>query len=68
MTPALLRVRSPFVKKNILAFFIIGSVPVGIYAYTMLILRKDEFSDIPVPPVSDEELSKLKKEYEKSKN
>lgn len=41
-----------------------AAVPLGVYMYTWRILTKDDFSDIPIPPISEEELSKLKKEYE----
>lgn len=67
MTPALLRVRAPFFYRNVIALVLVSSVPIGAYLYTWRELNKDEFSDIPIPPISDEELSKLKKEYEKNK-
>lgn len=47
-----------------LGLVLVGSVPLGVYAYTWMVLNKDEFEDIPIPPISDEELSKLRKEYE----
>lgn len=50
-----------------MAFIVVGSIPLGVYAYTWLFLNKDEFGDIPIPPVSDEELAKLKKEYANKK-
>ncbi|CUM64225.1 uncharacterized protein PRCAT00001819001 [Priceomyces carsonii] len=64
MTPALYRVRAPFFWRNMLGLVLVGSVPLGVYAYTWMVLNKDEFEDIPIPPISDEELSKLRKEYE----
>lgn len=67
MTPALLRVRAPYFWKNTIALFLVGSIPVGVYAYTWNFLSKDELSDIPIPPISDDELAKLKKEYESKK-
>jgi cytochrome c oxidase assembly factor 3 len=40
----------------------------GIYLYTLKsIQRDDDFSDVPVPPISDENLDKLKREYEQEK-
>lgn len=67
MTPALYRVRQPFFWKNFFGFFLVSSVPLGVYMYTWNMLSKDEFADIPIPPISDEELAKLKKEYEQNK-
>lgn len=46
---------------------VVATVPLGVYLYTWKILSKDEFSDIPIPPISDEELRQLKKEYEAKK-
>lgn len=63
MTPALYRVRKPFFWKNLAGFFIVTSIPLGVYMYTWNMLSKDDFADIPIPPISDEELAKLKKEY-----
>lgn len=42
----------------------VGSIPVGIYMYTWNFLSKDDFGDIPIPPISDAELAELRKEYE----
>lgn len=67
MTPALYRVRKPFFWRNLAGLFLVSSVPLGVYLYTWNVLSKDEFSDIPIPPISDEELAKLKKEYEEKK-
>lgn len=67
MSPALVRVRAPYFWRNTLAFLVVGSIPLGVYMYTWLFLNKDEFSDIPIPPVSDEKLAQLRKEYEKKK-
>lgn len=46
---------------------VVGSIPIAIYCYTWNFLSKDEFSDIPIPPIADDELAKLKKEYEANK-
>ncbi|GBL49355.1 Cytochrome c oxidase assembly factor 3, mitochondrial [Candidozyma auris] len=64
MTPALYRVRKPYFWKNLFALGIVGAIPLGVYAYTWRVLNQDDFADIPIPPISDEELAKLKKEYE----
>lgn len=68
MTPALYRVRAPFFWKNTIGLAICTAIPLGVYMYTLHMLSKDEFGDIPIPPISDTELTKLKKEYEASKN
>ncbi|KAK6458471.1 cytochrome oxidase assembly protein 3, mitochondrial, partial [Scheffersomyces xylosifermentans] len=68
MTPALYRVRAPFFWRNMIGLALCSSIPLGVYGYTWYILNKDEFSDIPIPPISDSELAKLKKEYEESKS
>lgn len=47
-------------------FAIVGALPLGVYLYTWKVLSQDDFGDIPIPPISDEELQKLKKEYGKS--
>ncbi|SGZ55485.1 CIC11C00000001478 [Sungouiella intermedia] len=67
MTPALYRVRKPFFWRNFVGFFLVSAIPLGVYMYTWNVLSKDEFADIPIPPISDEELAKLKKEYELKK-
>ncbi|CAI5760377.1 unnamed protein product [Candida verbasci] len=67
MTPALYRVRAPFFWRNTIALFLLGSVPVGIYYYTFHKIAEDDFADIPIPPISEEELKKLKLEYEQKK-
>lgn len=45
-----------------------ASIPLGVYAFAFKTLSGDEFSDIPIPPIADDELAKLKKEYEEKKN
>ncbi|WPK23689.1 hypothetical protein PUMCH_000931 [Australozyma saopauloensis] len=67
MTPALYRVRKPFFWKNMLGLLVFGSIPVGVYMYTWNFLSKDDFGDIPIPPISDAELAELRKEYEHKK-
>lgn len=67
MTPALYRVRKPFFWKNMAGLLLATSVPLGVYMYTINVLSQDDFADIPIPPISDDELAKLKKEYEEKK-
>ncbi|KAH3664231.1 hypothetical protein OGAPHI_004582 [Ogataea philodendri] len=67
MSPAMLRARQPYFWKNLALFGVLGGISLGIYAYTYSFLMKDDFEDIPIPPISDEQLAELKKEYEASK-
>ncbi|ONH67521.1 Cytochrome c oxidase assembly factor 3, mitochondrial [Cyberlindnera fabianii] len=67
MTPAMIRARRPYFWKNAVAFVILSSITTSVYFYTYSFLGKDTFDDIPIPPVSEEELAKLKAEYEAQK-
>jgi cytochrome c oxidase assembly factor 3 len=67
MTPAMLRVRAPFFWRNTIGLFVVAAIPAGVYYYTWNSLTKDEFGDIPIPPISDAELAKLRREYEEKK-
>lgn len=60
MTPAALRARKPFFWKNIILASSLFAVTAGIYAYSLSALIQDDFGDIPVPPISEEELTKLR--------
>ncbi|CAK7897459.1 cytochrome c oxidase assembly factor 3, mitochondrial [[Candida] anglica] len=67
MSPALLRVRAPFFWRNTIGLLLVTAVPAAVYAYTWKSLTKDDFGDIPIPPISDSELAQLRKEYEAKK-
>ncbi|KAI5950171.1 COA3 [Candida jiufengensis] len=67
ITPALYRVRQPFFWRNTAGLFVIGGLPLLVYWYTFYKMTEDDFSDIPIPPISDEELSKLQKEFNEKK-
>lgn len=67
MTPAMIRARRPYFWKNATAFVVLSGITVGIYLYTYSFLGQDDFEDVPIPPISEAELVKLKKEYEASK-
>lgn len=60
MTPAALRARKPFFWKNIALASFLFAVTGGIYAYSLNALIQDDFADVPVPPISEQELAKLK--------
>ncbi|KAG7663315.1 COA3 [[Candida] subhashii] len=67
MTPALYRVRAPFFWRNVAGLIVFSAIPAAVYGFTYYKMTADEFDDIPIPPISDEELKKLKVEYEASK-
>lgn len=67
MTPALYRVRKPFFWRNVIGLGLVGVIPLAVYGYTWVTIAKDDFSDIPIPPISDSDLTKLKSEYEARK-
>ncbi|CDO57093.1 hypothetical protein DV451_003369 [Geotrichum candidum] len=60
MTPAALRARKPFFWKNIVLAGGLFALTGGIYWYTLKALIQDDFGDVPVPPVSEEELTRLR--------
>lgn len=60
----MLRARQQYVWKNAVAFVLLSSLSLGIYLYTFNFLAKDEFDDIEVPPISEEDLIKLRAEYQ----
>lgn len=60
MTPAALRARKPFFWKNIAMASGLFAMTAGIYFYSLHALVQDDFADIPVPPISEEELAKLR--------
>jgi cytochrome c oxidase assembly factor 3 len=67
MTPAMIRARRPFFWKNAATFVVLTTITCSVYAYTYSFLGKDNFDDVPIPPISEEELIKLKKEYQAKK-
>ncbi|ESX02731.1 hypothetical protein KL918_002500 [Ogataea parapolymorpha] len=68
MSPAMLRARQPYFWKNLALFGVLAGISGGVYLYTYSFLMKDDFEDIPIPPISDEQLAELKKEYEATHN
>lgn len=68
MTPAMLRARQPFFKRNMIGLAILLGVTGGVYVYTYNFLHKDnDFADVPIPPIDEKELEQLKREYESHK-
>lgn len=68
MTPAMIRARRPFFKGNMIGLSLLVGVTGGIYYYTYNFLHKDnDFNDVPIPPLSEEQIKQLKEEYENKK-
>ena len=67
MTPAMIRARRPYFWKNAATFAVLSTITVSVYLYTYSFLGKDTFEDVPIPPITDEELKKLKQQYEAEK-
>lgn len=56
---------SAFFRRNMIGLGLLLGVTGGVYFYTYNFLHRDnDFADVPVPPISEEELAQLKKEYE----
>lgn len=67
MSPALLRARRPYFVKNMIGLVILVTIPVGIFTYTYNFLNQDDFDDIPIPPLDEDTIKQLQKEYEEEK-
>lgn len=67
MSPALLRARRPYFVKNMIGLVILVTIPIGIFTYTYNFLNQDDFDDIPIPPLDEETIKQLQKEYEEEK-
>ncbi len=63
----MLRARRPYFWGNLLTFGVLLTVPIGVYYYTFHLLHKDDFEDIPVPPLDDAQVKELQKEYREEK-
>ncbi|GAB5588860.1 hypothetical protein Unana1_03760 [Umbelopsis nana] len=48
-TPALQRTRKPFQARNILTLGALLTFVGGVYSYSILAVKQDDFSDIPLP-------------------
>lgn len=63
----MIRARRPYFWKNAATFAVLSTLTVSVYFYTYSFLGKDTFEDVPIPPMDEEELKKLRKEYEAEK-
>ncbi|OUT22333.1 hypothetical protein CAS74_002049 [Pichia kudriavzevii] len=68
MSPAMLRARQPYFVKNMIGLAVLVAIPVGIYMYTYNFLNQDDFDDIPIPPLDEETIKELQREYAETKN
>ncbi|KAI8136755.1 hypothetical protein BJV82DRAFT_647088 [Fennellomyces sp. T-0311] len=48
-SPALERTRQPFRMRNLLTLGALLGFTGGVYAYSMLAVKQDDFSDVPLP-------------------
>ncbi|KAL6933042.1 related to Cytochrome c oxidase assembly protein 3, mitochondrial [Hanseniaspora guilliermondii] len=68
MSNALLRAREPYLKNSLIVGGLLFGLFFGTLGYTYTkILASDDFQDVPIPPISEDELKLLKAEYEASK-
>ncbi|KAK9248592.1 hypothetical protein V1506DRAFT_518829 [Lipomyces tetrasporus] len=64
MSPALLRARSRYTQRNIVTGIVIAGIVGGIYTYAATATGSDDFSDVPMPPVPEDAVDKLRRERE----
>lgn len=63
-----MRAREPYWKKNVIFGAVLFAFFGGSLAYTFnLLVASDEFQDIPIPPIDENELTRLRAEYEAKK-
>lgn len=67
MSPAMMRARQPYVVRNLVGLVLVSAVPISIYLYTYSFLQQDDFADIPIPPLDEETVKELQKEYQAKK-
>ncbi|KAG2172620.1 hypothetical protein INT44_002635 [Umbelopsis vinacea] len=48
-TPALQRTRKPFQARNILTLGALLTFVGGVYSYSIMAVKQDDFSDVPLP-------------------
>ncbi|KAK9240803.1 hypothetical protein V1525DRAFT_385105 [Lipomyces kononenkoae] len=64
MSPALLRARSRYTRRNIATGVIIAGIAVSIYTYAATATGSDDFSDVPMPPVPEKAVEQLRRDRE----
>ncbi|KAK9459551.1 uncharacterized protein V1516DRAFT_680215 [Lipomyces oligophaga] len=67
MSPSLMRARQQYSVRNAITGIVLGAFVFGVYTYSVRAVKIDDFSDVPVPPVTEEVLAELKREQELAK-
>lgn len=67
MTPAALRARQPYFWRNVVTAVSLFTFVSGVYFYSLNALVQDDFADVPVPPVSDQQLAELRRKRDEEK-
>ncbi|KAI8991411.1 hypothetical protein BDF20DRAFT_844494 [Mycotypha africana] len=49
-SPALQRARKPFVTRNVMTLVGLLTFTSSVYAYSLMAVKQDDFSDVPMPP------------------
>ncbi|KAI8339308.1 hypothetical protein BD560DRAFT_485114 [Blakeslea trispora] len=49
-SPALQRTRKPFAVRNMLTLAGLLTFTASVYSYSLLAVKQDDFSDVPMPP------------------
>ncbi|KAI8376588.1 hypothetical protein EDC96DRAFT_456064 [Choanephora cucurbitarum] len=57
-SPALQRTRKPFAARNMLTLAGLITFTTSVYAYSLLAVKQDDFSDVPMPPPVNEQEKK----------
>ncbi|RUS33842.1 hypothetical protein BC938DRAFT_483571 [Jimgerdemannia flammicorona] len=48
-SPALQRTRKPYRARNAATLLVLAGFTAGVYAYSILAVKQDDFSDVPLP-------------------
>ncbi|KAK9469585.1 hypothetical protein V1512DRAFT_245020 [Lipomyces arxii] len=62
MSPALLRARQKYARRNIITGVLISGFVAAIYTYAATAAGSDDFSDVPLPPLPETVIDKKRKE------
>ncbi|KAK9457612.1 hypothetical protein V1511DRAFT_494123 [Dipodascopsis uninucleata] len=66
MTPAMLRTRQKYFRRNFLTGLFLAGFVTSVYTYAATAGGADDFSDVPIPPIAEDQIENLKKDYGKS--
>ncbi|KAK9382294.1 uncharacterized protein V2V93DRAFT_366940 [Kockiozyma suomiensis] len=59
MSPALMRARSKYATRNIVTGILLTGFVVSVYTYAATATGRDDFSDVPMPPIPEDTLQQL---------